>query len=106
MITFLMKYDNLTFTEALKQLAERAGVTLPEEDNSPEARAMRDKRQILLDINKEAAKYYYVNLRSENGRKGMEYFRNRELTDDTMKHFGLGYASVTSDLVKYLKMKL
>lgn len=104
-ITFLMKYDNLTFTEALKQLAERAGVTLPEEDNSPEARAMRDKRQILLDINKEAAKYYYVNLRSENGRKGMEYFRNRELTDDTMKHFGLGYASVTSDLVKYLKSK-
>ena len=103
-ISFLMKYDNLTFTEALTQLAERAGVKLPEEDNSPQARAMRDKRQMLLDINREAAKYYYRNLRSKSGEKGMEYFRGRELSDDTMKHFGLGYANVTSDdLVKYLR---
>ncbi|MCR5403526.1 MAG: DNA primase [Butyrivibrio sp.] len=105
-ISFLMKYDNLTFGEALKQLAERAGVKLPDEDNSPQARAFRDKRQLLLDINKEAARYYYMNLRSEQGRKGMEYFRQRELTDETMKHFGLGYASITSDqIVRYLKSK-
>ena len=64
-ISFLMKYDNLTFTEALQQLAERAGVKLPEADDSPQARAMRDKRQMLLDINREAAKYYYRNLRSK-----------------------------------------
>ena len=103
-ISFLMKYDNLTFTEALTQLAERAGVKLPEEDNSPQARAMRDKRQMLLDINREAAKYYYRNLRSKSGERGMEYFRGRELSDETMKHFGLGYANVTSDdLVKYLR---
>ena len=42
--TFLMKYDNLTFAEALKQLADRAGITLPEEDNSPQARALRERR--------------------------------------------------------------
>ncbi len=103
-ITFLMKYDNLTFQEAVKQLADRAGIKLPDEDNSPAAKAMRDKRQILLDINKEAAKYYYYQLRSPNGEKGMEYFRGRKLTDETMQHFGLGFANVTSsDLVKHLK---
>ncbi len=103
-ITFLMKYDNLTFQEAVKQLAEKAGITLPDEDNTPAAKAMRDKRQILLDINKDAAKYYYFQLRSKNGEKGMEYFKGRQLTDETMQHFGLGYANVTSsDLVKHLK---
>ncbi len=103
-ITFLMKYDNLTFQEAVKQLADRAGIKLPDEDDSPQAKAMRDKRQILLDINKEAAKYYYYQLRGKNGQKGMEYFKKRELSDETMQHFGLGYANVTSDdLVKHLK---
>ena len=103
-ITFLMKYDNLTFTEAVKQLADRAGIKLPDEDDSPAAKAMRDKRQILLDINKEAAKYYYYQLRGKNGQKGMEYFRGRKLTDETMQHFGLGYSNITSDdLVKHLK---
>ncbi len=105
-ITFLMKYDNLTFTEALQQLAERAGIKLPEEDNSPQARAMRDKRQVLLDINKEAANYFYRTLKSQQGTKGMEYFRQRQLTDDTIKHFGLGYANISpDDLVKYLNSK-
>jgi DNA primase len=103
-ITFLMKYDNLTFQEAVKQLADRAGIKLPDEDDSPAAKAMRDKRQILLDINKEAAKYYYYQLRGRTGQKGMEYFRGRQLSDETMQHFGLGYANITSDdLVKHLK---
>ncbi len=103
-ISFLMKYDNLTFQEAVKQLADRAGIKLPEEDDSPAAKAMRDKRQILLDINKEAAKYYYYQLRGRTGEKGLEYFRKRELTDETLQHFGLGYANVTSDdLVKHLR---
>ena len=105
-ISFLMKYDNLTFTEALKQLAERAGVTLPQEDNSPQAKAIRDKRQLLFDINKEAARYYFYNLRSKSGEKGMAYFQERKLSDETMKHFGLGFANVTSDdLVKHLRSK-
>jgi DNA primase len=103
-ITFLMKYDNLTFQEAVKQLAERAGIKLPEKDDSPAAKAARDKKQILYDINKEAAKYYYYQLRGRTGQKGMEYFRSRKLTDETMQHFGLGYANVTSDdLTKHLK---
>lgn len=103
-ITFLMKYENLTFQEAIKQLADRAGIKLPEEDESPAAKAARDKRQILLDINKEAATYYYRLLRSPVGAKGMQYFRERQLSDETMKNFGLGFANITSDdLVKHLK---
>ncbi len=103
-ISFLMKYDNLTFTEAIKQLADRAGIKLPDEDNSPAAKALRDKRQILFDINREAAKYYYFQLRGKSGEKGMQYFRDRKLSDDTMKQFGLGYANVSSDdLVKHLR---
>ncbi len=104
--SFLMKYDNLTFQEAVKALAERSGVNLPDADDSPQAKAMRDKRQVLLDINKEAAKYYYYQLRQPNGQKGLQYFKERQLSDETMTQFGLGYSNITSnDLVLYLRKK-
>lgn len=104
--SFLMKYDNLTFGEAMKTLAERAGVKLPEEDESPQAKMMRDKRQTMLEINKEAAKYYVYQLKTPAGEKGLKYFRDRALSDETIKKFGLGFANVTSDdLVKYLRSK-
>ena len=104
--SFLMKYDNLTFGESVRALAERAGVKLPEEDESPEARRLRDKRALLFEINKEAAKYYVYQLKQQSGAKGLAYFRDRALTDETIKKFGLGYANVTSDdLVRYLKGK-
>jgi DNA primase len=104
--SFLMKYDNLTFGEAVKSLAERGGVKLPDEDESPQAKMMRDKRATLFEINKEAAKYYVYQLKSQHGQKGLEYFKDRALTDETISHFGLGFATVTSDdLVKYLRNK-
>ncbi|WP_026492610.1 DNA primase [Butyrivibrio sp. XPD2002] len=104
--SFLMKYDNLTFGEAMKTLAERAGVKLPEEDESPQAKMMRDKRQTMLEINKEAAKYYVYQLKTPQGEKGLKYFKDRALSDETIRKFGLGFANVTSDdLVKYLRSK-
>ncbi len=104
--SFLMKYDNLTFGEAVKSLAERGGVRLPEEDESPQAKMLRDKRAVLFEINKEAAKYYVYQLKGQNGQKGLMYFKDRALTDETISHFGLGFANVTSDdLVKYLRNK-
>ena len=104
--SFLMKYDNLTFGEAVKTLAERGGVKLPEEDESPEAKKLRDMRTTLFEINKEAAKYYVYQLKQPSGAKGLAYFRDRALTDETIKRFGLGYSNVTSDdLVRYLKKK-
>lgn len=104
--TFLMKYDNMSFPEAVKSLAERAGVKLPEEEYSPQAKQKAEKRQRILDCNKEAATYFYYMLRSPQGETGMKYLKKRELTDETMRSFGLGYAGKSGTyLVKHLKDK-
>ena len=105
-ITFLMEYENQTFPEAVRTLAQRAGIALPEADDSKEARQADSRRAKLLEINKEAAKYFYYQLRTERGSVVMEYLRKRELSDETMNHFGLGYANkYSNDLIQYLKSK-
>lgn len=104
--TFIMEYENYSFPEAIKLLAERAGVNLPEAEYNEEARRKESRRARLLEINKEAAKYFYYQLRSERGQAGYQYLRKRELSDETIKKFGLGFSNVTSnDLVGYLKSK-
>lgn len=105
-ITFLMEYENATFQEAVKMLADRAGVALPEVEYSEEMRRREGRRAKLLEVNKEAARYYYYLLRSERGRIGYRYLSGRSLSDETMKKFGLGYADgAGSDLTAYLKSK-
>ena len=105
-ITFLMEYENQTFPEAVRTLAQRAGIALPEADDSKEAKQADSRRAKLLEINKEAAKYFYYQLRTERGSVGMEYLRKRELSDETMNHFGLGYANkYSNDMIQYLKSK-
>lgn len=105
-LTFVMEYENYTFPEALKFLADRAGVKLPEVEYSQEARQKENRRAQLLEVNREAAKYFYFQLRSPQGKQGYEYFKSRQLSEETMKQFGLGYANKTSDdLVKYLHSK-
>lgn len=102
--TFLMKYENFTFTEAMQTLADRVGVDLPQQEMTAAAKREADKKTTLLEINKQAARYFYSLLRSERGQKAYGYFRNRELTDETMKKFGLGYSDQYSDdLYRYLK---
>ncbi|MCI5868516.1 MAG: DNA primase [Dorea sp.] len=104
--TFLMEYENYTFVEALRYLADRAGVDLPEEEYSKEARERADTRAILLEINKVAAQYYYVQLKSSQGVQGLTYLKKRGLSDETIKAFGLGYSNKYSDdLYRYLKSK-
>ena len=104
--TFLMEYENDTFPEAVKVLADRAGISLPEADESEEAKREQSKRSRLLAINKEAAKYFYFQLRAKQGEPGLHYLRKRQLTDETIHRFGLGYANKTADdLVRYLKGK-
>ncbi|WP_286081669.1 DNA primase, partial [Parablautia intestinalis] len=104
--TFLMEYENYSFEEAIKFLADKAGVSLPETDYSVEARRNENKRAKLLAVNKEAARYFYYQLRSQKGQVGYRYLRERALSDETIKKFGLGFAHVTSDdLTKYLKSK-
>lgn len=104
-ITFLMEYENYTFAEALKVLADRAGVTLPQEDNSKEAKAREELRTTLLKINKLAANFFYWQLHQPQGEVGYRYFRNRELTDETIRRFGLGFAGKSGGLYQYLKGK-
>ena len=104
--TFLMNYENDTFMEAVKVLADRAGVKLPEAEYSEEAKKEESRRTKLLEINKEAAKYFYYQLRAPQGKSGLQYITGRNLTDDTMKKFGIGYSNkFRDDLTKYLKQK-
>ena len=104
-ITFLQKYDNMSYPEALEYLAPIAGVTLPERDNSIEARAASNKKFRLYELNKNAANYFYKVLWDENrGKSGMAYLKKRELTDETIKHFALGYAPMDGgEVIRYLK---
>lgn len=104
--TFLMEYENFTFVEALRVLAERAGVELPQLEYSKEAKAQADLKATLLEVNKLAAKYYYYQLRREGGATAMAYLKGRELSDETINQFGLGYSDKFSDdLYRYLKSK-
>lgn len=104
--TFLMDYENFSFVEALKFLADRAGVELPEEEYSKEARAKADRRMQLLEINKLAAQYFYVQLKTSQGTTAYQYLKGRQLSDETIKGFGLGYSNKYSDdLFRYLQKK-
>ncbi len=104
--TFIMEYENYSFPEAVKLLADRAGVDLPEIEYSDEVKKKEGKKAKLLEINKEAAKYFYYQLRSGRGERGYRYLLERQLDEETMKKFGLGFASVSSnDLIQYLHSK-
>lgn len=105
-ITFVMEYENYSFSEALKVLADRAGVKLPVQEYSKEAKAQEDLRAVLLEINKLAASYFYYQLKNPQGELGYKYLRDRQLSDETIVRFGLGYSNKTSDdLYRYLKGK-
>ena len=105
-ITFLMEYENYSFPEALEILADRAGVALPKEELSKEARAQADLKAALLEINKLAANYFYYQLKHPQGKAGYDYLRGRQLGDDTIRRFGLGFANKTgNDLYRYLRDK-
>ncbi len=105
-ITFVMEYENYSFMEALQMLADRAGVALPKQEYSKEAKEAADLRTALLEINRMAANYYYYQLTNPQGEAGYRYLRDRQLSDDTIRHFGLGFANKTSDdLYRYLRAK-
>lgn len=104
--TFVMQYENLTFGEAMQTLAQRVGMDLPEQELSDAQRREADMRARLLEVNKEAAKYFYTLLRSERGAHALRYFVNRGLSEETMQRFGLGCSGQYSDsLYRYLRGK-
>ena len=102
--TFIMEYENFSFLEALQFLADRAGVELPKMEYSKEQKEKADLKTTLLEVNKVAAQYFYMQLMSPNGATGKEYLNKRGLGDDIIKSFGLGYSNKYSDdLYKFLR---
>ena len=105
-LTFLMKYENCSYSDALKMLADKAGIKLPEPDCSKSVSEKYKKSQKILEINKDAAVYYYHLLASPRGEKAYAYLKERGLDDKTITSFGLGYSDkYRDDLYKYLKSK-
>ena len=103
---FIMEYENYTFGEALKHLADRAGVELPKIEYSREVREKAQERAELLEINKQAAQYFYYQLRTEKGAQGYQYLTGRGLSEETMRKFGLGYSDkFGGGLYQFLKSK-
>ncbi len=105
-LTFIMEYENYTFAEALIFLAEKAGVALPEMEYSAVAKKQDDLKTRILEVNKEAAKFYYFGLWSMQGAHALKYLMDRGLSEETIKKFGLGYAVTGKDNVyRYLREK-
>ncbi len=100
-ITFVRRIENLDYMEAIRFLAQRAGLTVPENQADD---GMAKLRTRILAINRETARFYYGTLISEAGAAGREYFSKRALQPETIRHFGLGYSSPDRfGLVDYLE---
>lgn len=102
-ITFVRKIEHLDYVEAVRFLADRAGMQVPERQVDD---GMARLRMRILEINREAARFFYSVLNSQEGQPGMDYLRGRALTQRTIRHFGLGYAPPDRfALVNHLRRK-
>lgn len=105
--TFIREYENLSFVESMKLLADRSGMTLPEYELSPKQKEQENYRTELKELNRAAAAYFhYLLTKTEHGKKALDYLHNRGLNDDTITAFAMGYSDIyNDDLYKYLKNK-
>ena len=102
-VNFIRQIENLDYIEALKKLADRAGVVIPEGDYD-DSYARLKKR--ILEINREAARFYHAYLFTPGGKWALDYLTGRGLTLQTIRHFGLGVApDAWEELLKHLKAK-
>ena len=88
-ISFVERVENLDYIEAVRFLAQRAGLAVPEDGVDDTMSKLRTR---ILEINREAARFFYRTLTQPEGRPGLEYLKRRGLDAQTIKHFGLGYA--------------
>ncbi|HEX2938705.1 MAG TPA: DNA primase, partial [Ruminiclostridium sp.] len=96
-ITFIRRIENLDYVDAIKNLAGQFGLDVPEEGVDDSASRLRKR---ILEMNREAAKFYYACLKSPDGEPGRKYFKKRQLLPSTIKGFGLGYAPAKWDALK------
>lgn len=102
-ITFVKNIERLDYVEAVRYLCERVGMNMPMDPVDDQYNRMRRR---CFEANREAAKFFYAKLLSEEGAPARAYLQKRRLTDETVKHFGLGYAPDRWDsLLKYLRGK-
>lgn len=102
-VSFMRKIENLDYIDAVKVLAQRAGMQMPDDGYDD---SLSKKRRTILEINRETAKFYHNYMMSEQGKVGLQYFLNRGLSQKTIRHFGLGYApNKWDELLKHLKSK-
>jgi len=102
-IAFIMGIENLDFQEAVKLLAERSGLEIPQKNYSSDD---SDRKRKIYEANREAANYFYLNLIKGNDKRGLNYLAGRKLLPQTIKKYGLGYAPDSWDsLFKYMKSK-
>ncbi|MBR1742012.1 MAG: DNA primase [Lachnospiraceae bacterium] len=102
--TFIMEYEHYSFTEAVKFLADRNGIAISGGEMSEEQKKRESIRAAIIEINTKAAKFYYALLKSEHGKYGYDYLKSRGLSEETIRHFGLGFAgSGGVELYGYLK---
>ena len=102
-ITFIKNIENLDYGEAVTVLAERSGLALPADGYDDSIAKMKRR---LYDANREAAKFFHANLFKPEGKTGLDYFLDRGLSPETIRHFGLGYAPDNwNSLIKYMKSK-
>lgn len=102
-ITFIMKIENLDYVEAVKFLAQRAGMEMPENTYDDSLSKLRMR---IYEANREAARFFHATLLSQRGQSGLNYLRGRALTDRTIRHFGLGFADDDwNSLCNHLKNK-
>jgi len=99
-LNFIMNIENLDFVEAVKLLADRAGMDIPE--TTYEKGHSRELTQTLHNVNKDAALYFHKMLFTEEGKEALEYVKSRQLSPETVKHFALGFAPKNGGLVKHL----
>ena len=105
-ITFVMQKENYNFIETIQLLAKKRNILLPEAEYSEEVKMKIQEKQILLEIHKEAGRYFYYNLQQDSNSEIKEYLNRRGITDEIQKKFGLGYAKGNHyDLYDYLKSK-
>lgn len=105
-INFVQNYENMSFHEAVKELADHAGMQVPNTERSREEKEEEKKKMLLLEIQKEAGNYFYLLLRSDRGKRAHDYFLSRGLSEETIRSFALGYSDqYKDDLYRYLKKK-
>ena len=93
-ITFAKRIENLEYIEAVRLLAQRGGLEMPEDKGDTR---IADLKKRILEINRETANYYYRQLVSGSDKRGLAYFAGRKLRPETIKKYGLGYAPASWD---------